>query len=285
MAVYGLALGGGGVVGLSWELGVLDGLRRATGIDPASAATIVGTSSGSVIGARLRRGVPLDDLVAAELGPPPEQPLIGDLDLGVLLEVLARWSTVEPMTPMVARGIAGLARQAQTEPEATWVARYADLGDAWPDGDLRVVTVDCGTGERAVWARGDGTPLSRTVAASCAAPGIFPPVRCGAHLHIDGSVWSVSNGDVLAGCGVDAAITVVPLVGDVGVRVAGKAALLRDEAALADAGVPSVAIVPGPDFAPLADSIMDVGARGDALVIGRADGEAAAEAVARLLGR
>ena len=283
MAAFGLALGGGGVVGLSWELGVLDGLRRAIGVDPVDAATIVGTSSGSVIGARLRKGVPLDELVAAELGPPPDQPLIGDLDLGVLLEVLARWSSAEPMTPAIARGIAGLARQAQTEPEETWVARYADLGDEWPEGDLRVVTVDCGTGERAVWGRDDGPPLGRAVAASCAAPGIFPPVRCGAHLHVDGSVWSVSNGDVLADAGVDAAITVVPLVGDVGVRVAGKAALIRDEAALADAHVPSAVIVPGPDFSPLADSIMDVGARGEALAIGRADGEAAAPAVSRLL--
>ena len=44
-----LVLGGGGITGIAWELGILHGLAEA-GIDLTGADTVVGTSAGSVVG-------------------------------------------------------------------------------------------------------------------------------------------------------------------------------------------------------------------------------------------
>ena len=51
---FGLVLGAGGVVGMSYHAGVLHALAQEGGIDPASADLIVGTSAGSVMGTLLR---------------------------------------------------------------------------------------------------------------------------------------------------------------------------------------------------------------------------------------
>ena len=60
----GLILGGGGVVGIAWELGVMAGLREHAGFDPLAMGLIVGTSAGSVAGAQVALGHDLDELVA-----------------------------------------------------------------------------------------------------------------------------------------------------------------------------------------------------------------------------
>ena len=46
----GLVLGGGGITGIAWEIGLAAGLVEA-GVDLASADLVVGTSAGSVVGA------------------------------------------------------------------------------------------------------------------------------------------------------------------------------------------------------------------------------------------
>ena len=50
-----LVLGGGGPVGIAWESGLAVGLAQA-GVAWRDADLIVGTSAGSAVGARLRRG-------------------------------------------------------------------------------------------------------------------------------------------------------------------------------------------------------------------------------------
>ena len=51
-----LVLGGGGVTGVAWEIGMLTGLA-ARGIDLSDADLVVGTSAGSVVGVDVRSGV------------------------------------------------------------------------------------------------------------------------------------------------------------------------------------------------------------------------------------
>lgn len=60
-----LVLGGGGVTGIAWEIGVLTGLRDA-GIDVTAWDLVVGTSAGAVVGAKMQGGVDLDGLFAEQ---------------------------------------------------------------------------------------------------------------------------------------------------------------------------------------------------------------------------
>ena len=55
-----LVLGGGGITGIAWEIGVLAGLAEA-GVDLTGADLVVGTSAGSVVGAQITSGAPLED--------------------------------------------------------------------------------------------------------------------------------------------------------------------------------------------------------------------------------
>jgi NTE family protein len=64
-----LVLGGGGITGIAWELGILAGLAEA-GVDLTDADIVVGTSAGSVVGAQVTNGLPIEDLYATQLEPP-----------------------------------------------------------------------------------------------------------------------------------------------------------------------------------------------------------------------
>ena len=62
MTKLALVLGAGGTVGIAHHVGVLKALRDECGFDANSAATIIGTSAGSVVGAYVRAGYSIDDL-------------------------------------------------------------------------------------------------------------------------------------------------------------------------------------------------------------------------------
>jgi NTE family protein len=53
--------------------------------------------------------------------------------------------------------------------------------------------------------------LSDAVAASCAIPAYFAPVRIGGHEYVDGGVHSATNADVLAHAHPDTVIVVAPM--------------------------------------------------------------------------
>ena len=65
----GLVLGGGGVTGIAWEVGLLAGLRDG-GADVSGADLVIGTSAGSAVGAVVASGEDLEDLYAEQTSPP-----------------------------------------------------------------------------------------------------------------------------------------------------------------------------------------------------------------------
>jgi hypothetical protein len=69
---HDLVVGGGGVTGVGWELGLLCGLAAA-GVAVDAADVAAGTSAGSVVGL-LCSGVPLDELHERQLAPPAVRP-------------------------------------------------------------------------------------------------------------------------------------------------------------------------------------------------------------------
>ena len=75
------------------------------------------------------------------------------------------------------------------------------------------VACDYGTGKRVPFGRPDSPPaeIADAVAASCAIPGFYRPVKIGGRRYVDGGVCSASNLDLLAGRGLDLVICLNPL--------------------------------------------------------------------------
>jgi NTE family protein len=209
-----LVLGGGGVVGIAWETGVLKGLRDG-GIDPATADLIVGTSAGSIVGTQVRSGRSLDDLYADQLSPSDGQlqQAVGQ-DMEKLMAIFARWSQATEMTEALCAEIGAQALVAKTAPEEEWLHALGALlpdASAWPNGSLIVTAVDAESGVFRTWDRTTGVALTPAVASSCTVPGMFPPVTIEGRRYIDGGVRSGTNADLARGH--DTVVLVAPIGG------------------------------------------------------------------------
>jgi NTE family protein len=273
--VRALVLGGGGITGIAWELGLLAGLRRL-GTDLTAADLVVGTSAGAYVGALIATGVDLDDAAAdaAQI----EVELSPRIDPLLLAEGFALL-TDRSLPPREVRARLGaLARSAPLGDDAAHVARFAEnlpVHD-WPRRPRLVLTVvDAHTGDLAAWDADAGVPLPDAVAASCALPGVFPPVRLGGSAYMDGGVHSVTNADLAAGS--DAVVVVAPTVG-----------MFRasPEEELAALGVARSVVVAPDDAARvrMGGNILDPAMRGPALAAGAAQAATVAAAVAAVWG-
>ncbi|MEA3020999.1 MAG: hypothetical protein QOI47_2523 [Actinomycetota bacterium] len=281
---FGLVLGGGGEVGIAWEIGVLEALAQEGALDASTAATIVGTSAGSVVGTQLAAGRSTDDLVQRLLDASSGPVGAGSAapDMTAVLEIFGSMMAASEMTTELAKTIGARAMDAATGDEERWVGGFerAVAVSEWPDADLRVVAMSCTTGERRVWTKRDGVPIQRAVASSCSVPGLFPPVTIDGDRYTDGGAWSPSNADLLAGEGLDAVLFIGPIAG----FLAGPPRQVDTElAAVAAKGARTERLKPGPDFKDLRARLMDPAYRRQGLEVGRADGRSAAARVRSVL--
>jgi len=236
-----LVLGGGGVAGIAWELGVLDALLAA-GVDLTTADRIVGTSAGSAVGAQLRTGESLESLCARQLVPAEQSAeLQVESSLDSLIEQFAAYFEGAPNALEVRRRLGAVALGAPTVEEAARIAVIESRlsSHEWSERELLVTAVDALTGEFRVFDKNSGVPLVSAVTASCAVPGIWPPVTIGDTRYIDGGVNSGTNADLAEGCEV--VVIIAPFAGGFGPTVESEAEALRSAGAIvevitADAG-------------------------------------------------
>ncbi|SBT41421.1 patatin-like phospholipase family protein [Micromonospora auratinigra] len=221
-----LVLGGGGVTGVAWEWGLLAGLA-GRGVDVSDADLVVGTSAGSVVGAQLCSGTPVRESYEAQLRPPRAE-LPARLGAGVLLRWA--WAGARGGDAVRARARVGaMALAARTPSEqsrrAVLAARLA--GARWPARRLLVTAVDAASGEFVVFDADSGVSLLDAVGASCAVPGVWPPVTIGARRYVDGGVRSAVNADLAAGA--DAVLVLAPVTAGFGPmpRLSAQVAALR----------------------------------------------------------
>ena len=200
MSSRALVLGGGGVTGVAWELGILEGLRRS-GVDLTVADTVIGTSAGSVVGTRITTG-DLAEAYADQLRPadgelPAKLGATTLLRLGVMLarrgETSTKWQRV---------GRAALVAHPEPADARRAVIRSRIGEPAWPERDLRITAVDVDAGEFVVFDASSGVTMLDAVAASCAVPLVWPPVRIGTTTYVDGGIRSVANADLAVGSAV-----------------------------------------------------------------------------------
>jgi NTE family protein len=76
------------------------------------------------------------------------------------------------------------------------------LGDLdWPARQRLLITaVAADDGELVVFDRDRGVSLVDAVAASCAVPGVWPPITINGRRYVDGGIGSPANVDLAAGC-------------------------------------------------------------------------------------
>lgn len=194
-----LVLGGGGVTGIAWGLGFLMGLLDE-GLDLRGADLIVGTSAGSSVGAQITGGAPLEQLYARQLEPSSEQAVTFDAEaMGRTFAAIMQ--EVGPDLTALRQRIGQLALNAPSVPEAERRAIIASRlpNPEWPASRLVIVAVDAESGEPRVFDREAGVSLTDAVAASCAVPGVWPPMTIGGHRYMDGGVRSVTNADLAQG--------------------------------------------------------------------------------------
>ncbi|MGW1453204.1 patatin-like phospholipase family protein [Micromonospora sp. NPDC002411] len=193
-----LVLGGGGVTGVAWELGLLAGLAER-GVPVTGADLVVGTSAGSVVGAQVCSGLPVQRFYEEQLAPPRGG---SAARLGVV--ALARLVWAGGRTRDAARSrarIGAMALAARTPSEASQraVIEARLAAREWPQRRLLVTAVDAVSGEFVVFDSDSGVSLVDAVGASCAVPGVWPPVTIGARRFVDGGMRSTVNADLAAG--------------------------------------------------------------------------------------
>jgi NTE family protein len=274
---FGLVLGGGGVVGQAYHAGVLAALEHDLGFDARRAHVIVGTSAGSITGTLLRLGVSAEDLAAWTV----KAPLSDD---GDLLRQFAETPVpaLSPLRPLsiirrplrlpgrhllqralvrpwefrpLAAGMSLLAPGRHDIVEQLAALREVERPE-WPEPALWICAVRRRDARRVTFGRygAPQAPIHLAVAASCAVPGYFAPVRIGGRSYIDGGVHSPTNAAVLRGAGLDLVVVVSPMSGAAGWRPDFHVAtrrhsarlLKREVAALDAAGVRTVVFEPGP---------------------------------------
>ena len=272
-----LVLGGGGVTGVAWELGLLAGLADG-GVELAGADLVVGTSAGSVVGAQVCSGVPVEELYAAQL-----RPATGEVAARFGVGAVARlvWAggrTRDAVRSRARIGAMALAARTPSEASRRAVIEGRLPSAQWPRRRLLVTAVDAGSGEFVVFDAASGVSLVDAVGASCAVPGVWPPMTVGDRRYVDGGVRSAVNADLAAGA--EAVVVLAPVSSAFGPmpRLAAQVAALRGSARVA---------VLAPDAAARAAigrNVLDPARRAAAARAGRAQAAAVVDEVAAVWG-
>lgn len=276
-------LAGGGLAGIAWETGVLLGISD---VAPEAARALLdadillGTSAGSTVAAQLGSGASLEALFGVQLAAETHE-LVPGASIDDVMQLFAG-AMASPDATLAERlqHIGAVAVAADTVPEPV---RRAVIGHRlpsreWPDRVLRVTAIDVETGELVIVDRDSGIGLVDAVAASCAVPGVWPPVTVGDRRFMDGGVGSTVNLTAATDC--DAIVVLVP----------------SSESAPTPFGAGAaaeIAAFPGETLAVFADddsiaafgaNPLDPACRIPSANAGRAQGRRHADAIARFLG-
>ncbi|HEX3288192.1 MAG TPA: patatin-like phospholipase family protein [Mycobacterium sp.] len=208
-----LVLAGGGLAGIAWETGVLRGIEdesAETARALLGSDVTVGTSAGSAVAAQLASGLSLDELyqrqiagTSKEIDPKVAIDDIAELFLGALADRDATTAQKLQRIGAVARSTATVSEEVRRE-----VIAHRLPSHEWPDRDLRISAIDIGSGELVAFDGTSGVELVDVVAASCAVPGVWPPVTIGERRYMDGGVGSTMNLKLAKDC--DTVVVLVP---------------------------------------------------------------------------
>lgn len=268
-----LVLGGGGVAGIAWMTGLLAGLADVGQDVTMGTDLVIGTSAGANVAAQLGSGLSLEGLFARQVDPDLQsREIMAEVD----------WAKVAQLQPYAdaartpaerRRRFGEFALSAHTVPESERRAVIESRlpSPDWPMTATRLTAVDCVCGEPAVFDDSSGVALVDAVAASCAVPGVWPPVTIGGRRYMDGGVRSRDNADLAAGA---ARVTVISPLG-LNSPVPTPTPLADVLTALKDRGAAVTLISPDEaSKAAIGRNSLDPATRGPAATAGRLQGRA-----------
>jgi len=192
-----VVISGTGTYFSGWATGYLRTLLRAA-IELDSADLVIGSSSGALPAAALAGGrlqrlsreinvlghAPMRRASMNQDSPPTPSQMRARKRLGAI-------STPDPASIM-SLGRAAAAAHNQPPSEFLKSVRMLEGMDAWPNGALYIVAIDCYTGERVVVSVDTGIPIFAACAASMSLPGHNGPIWLNDRLCMDGNLGSSS---------------------------------------------------------------------------------------------
>ena len=221
MSRVGLVLGGGGITGAAYHLGSLLAIEMATGWHSSQADVVIGTSCGAFAAALLRGGeLSIDTLID---GAHDRDEVTERLKSRVYRRSrprgVVRWLRRGVLPGLahpdlrIAVGSPGLYR---TDGIADWLdERLGGLADSWPSRPTVIVTYDLEGRRRVAFGTDEApdVPLKQAVAASCAVPFVFEPVRIDGRWYADGGMASGTSADLLLAADepLDLVIAIAPM--------------------------------------------------------------------------
>ena len=267
-----LVLGGGGAVGVGWQVGILRGLQDA-GVDFTGAEEILGTSAGALVGALVSGGRDVTNALTA----------LGTLAKSIDPDALAAGNdaflsarsraSLDAEPGQWVREIGRTALSADTIAQDSYLGLFEILeGIAWPAG-FRCTAIDAETGELVVFGPESGVPLRDAVASSCALPALFPPVTINGRPYMDGGIISDLNATSVASTDVVVVLSCHSLESpDAEDHDASITSLATADAELAQLRETTRLIAVGPDFGEMnitADQMMDPNVAAQAVRVGQ----------------
>ena len=178
-------------------------------IDLPDSDVVVGTSAGAAVGAQVTSGTSLDELYQRQLAVS-----VTEKAARISLLTILRWTAagIGAKTPEVARTRIGrMALKARTggEAERRDIIESRLMVADWPQRRLVITAVATDDGEYVTFDRDSGVSLLDAIGASCAVPGVWPPVTIKGRRYMDGGVRSVANADAATGC--DPVVVIAPI--------------------------------------------------------------------------
>lgn len=195
MTKKAVVLGGGGITGIAWETGLLEGLSHK-GVALQTADWIQGTSAGAFVGTALSSGYSMKAYLQKLMEIDPTNDYAE-----VTKEVYQLWENAfvigQTSKRLVGQQFGKIIRShpsnvSNEKREAAIIDRL--VTSEWPN-NLGITAIDAETGELHIFDKSSNVPLIKAVSASGAVPGVWPHLNFLGKDWIDGGMVSPTNAE------------------------------------------------------------------------------------------